>query len=234
MQTAKSAGLYLKQMEVGPMANFIYLVGDAAKKEVLLVDPAWQIDTVFKAAEKENLKITGALVTHCHFDHCNGLDELLAKKHIPVYVNAEEADFSKSVADRTDSLFGTFPESNLRKVHSGDKIKAGDVEITLIHTPGHTPGSQCFLVDNNLISGDTLFVRGCGRCDLPGGDPEKMYESLTQKLLKLPDDTVLYPGHFYGNDPVSDLKTEKTKNPYMICGNLETFLKLAGGRRYEA
>jgi glyoxylase-like metal-dependent hydrolase (beta-lactamase superfamily II) len=231
VQTQKDTGLYLKQMEVGPMANFVYLVGDRYKKEVFVVAPAWQMDAIFHTADDEGHNLTAALVTHSHYDHCNGINQLLERKDVPIYVNAEEADFARSLGRRTDNLFGDFPDSNLRKVRSGEKIYAGDIEITFIHTPGHTPGSQCFLVNNNLISGDTLFVRGCGRCDLPGGDPKKMYESLTQKLMKLPDDTVLFPGHFYGEEPVSRLKDEKVKNPYMMCGSYETFLKMAGGQR---
>ncbi len=210
------------------MANFVYLVGDAAAREVFLIDPAWQIDTIFKAAEKDGLKITGALVTHAHYDHCNGLEELLERADVPVYVNADEVDFTNSMGDRGGTLFGTFPASSTKKVRSGDRVKIGNVELTFLHTPGHTPGSQCFLVGNNLLSGDTLFVRGCGRSDLPGGDPKKLYESLTQKLGKLPDDTVLYPGHFYGDFPSSKLKDEKSKNPYLLCTTLNAFLGLVG------
>lgn len=212
------------------MANFVYLIGDAATREVCLVDPAWQIDTVFKAAEKEDLKIVAALVTHAHYDHCNGLDDLLARKDMPIYVNTEEFDFANSMGPRSDSLFGTFPAGSTRKVRSGDRLKIGDAEIIFIHTPGHTPGSQCFLVRNNLISGDTLFVRGCGRSDLPGGDPEKLYESLTQKLAKVPDETLLYPGHFYADEPFSKMKDEKTKNPFLLSPSLDAFLALAGAR----
>ena len=92
--------------------------------------------------------------------------------------------------------------------------------------PGHTPGSQCFLVKDNLVSGDTLFVRGCGRCDLPGGDPAKMYESLTKTLMKLPDSTVLYPGHNYADEPSASFSDEKKRNPYLVCSSLDSFLSL--------
>lgn len=208
------------------MANFVYFVGDAGSREVFLVDPAWQIDTLTRFIETENLKLTGALITHSHFDHCNGVDDLLKKFDVPIYINKHEAEFSKAMSGANE-LFGSFPESHIKKVSSGDKVKIGEVELTFLHTPGHTPGSQCFLVENNLVSGDTLFVRGCGRCDLPGGDPHAMYESVTQKLMKLPDDTLLYPGHFYGKEPTSTLKDEKKLNPYFLTGNLETFIRLA-------
>jgi glyoxylase-like metal-dependent hydrolase (beta-lactamase superfamily II) len=225
--------LYLKQMEVGPMGNFVYLVGDAVKKEVMLVDPAWQIDTIFRAVEKEGLTLTGALVTHSHFDHCNGIEELLQRADLPIYVQKQETEFLKSVGGGLiNDLFGVFPKEHVRTVSDGDKVRIGDVELTFIHTPGHTPGSQCFLVQDKLISGDTLFIRGCGRTDLPGGDPEQMYASLTQKLMRLPDRTILFPGHNYAEDaeqsPMSD---EKKRNPYLACGDLDTFLSLTGGRR---
>ena len=213
------------------MANFVYLVGDPASREVFLIDPAWQIDTIFRKAAEEGLKITGALVSHGHYDHCNGIEDLLARADVPIYVNADEVDFTNAQDARGDSLFGSFPSSNTKKVRSGDKVKIGAVELTFLHTPGHTPGSQCFLAGGNLLSGDTLFVRGCGRSDLPGGDPKKLYESLTQKLAKLPDDTAVYPGHFYGDLASSKLSDEKVKNPYLLCTTLNAFLGLVGASR---
>ena len=213
------------------MANFVYLVGDARTREVFLIDPAWQIDTIFRKADEEGLKITGALVSHGHYDHCNGIEDLLKRADIPIYVNAEEVDFTRSLDATGDSLFGSFPASNTRKVRSGDRLKIGAVELSILHTPGHTPGSQCFLVNGNLISGDTLFVRGCGRSDLPGGDPKELYESLTQKLAKLPDDTLVHPGHFYGDLPSSSMRDEKVKNPYLLCSTLNAFLGLVGASR---
>lgn len=217
--------LYFKQIEVGPMANFVYFVGDKIKREVLIVDPAWQVDTLFKVIEKEDLEVVGVLITHSHFDHCNGIEELMRRMDVPIYVQREEIDFIKSLG-KTNDLFGNFPEENLKYQGSGDHLKIGNVEITFLHTPGHTPGSQCFLVGDYLISGDTLFIQGCGRCDLPGSDPNQMYESLHKKLMKLPDETILFPGHNYSDRPSSKLSEEKKKNPYLICHSLETFLKM--------
>jgi glyoxylase-like metal-dependent hydrolase (beta-lactamase superfamily II) len=108
-------------------------------------------------------------------------------------------------------------------VESGHKIKVGDIEITFLHTPGHTPGSQCFLVENRLISGDTLFIGACGRCDLPGGDANQMYESL-MKLGKLEESTILLPGHNYADTPTSTLGEEKRTNPYYQAHSLREFL----------
>jgi glyoxylase-like metal-dependent hydrolase (beta-lactamase superfamily II) len=214
-----SAGspLYLKQMELGPMENFVYLVGDAKTREVLVVDPAWQVDTVIRVAKEEDLKIKGALVSHYHFDHTNGVEELLESVDCPVYVN------------KNDVPYLDVKSTNVRAVDDGATVKAGDVEIRMVHTPGHTPGSQCFHVQNGLISGDTLFIGACGRCDLPGGDARQMYESLTQRLMKFDDATILYPGHNYADKPTSTMGREKHSNPYLMCDSLDNFLKFRTG-----
>jgi len=213
---AVSSDLYLKQLEIGPMQNFVYLVGDKTTREVLVVDPAWEVDQILEAAQKDDLKVKGALITHTHFDHINGLDDLLQKTDGVVYIHKNEAEFLKGM------------KQNIKKVKGADTVKIGHVEITLIHTPGHTPGSQCFLVDGNLISGDTLFINACGRCDLPGGSASAMYESL-DRLAKLGDDTRLYPGHNYADDPVSTIGMEKKNNPYMKIQDQEGFLKYRMG-----
>ncbi len=209
------------------MGNFVYLIGDAQTREVALVDPAWQIDTIAKIIQTEELKLTAALVTHCHFDHCNGIEELLNRWDVPIYVHKKEIEFTQKLR-HANQLFSGFPKKETRGVDSGDKLSVGGIEITFLHTPGHTPGSQCFLVEDKLVSGDTLFIRGCGRTDLPGGDPEAMYNSLTQKLMKLPEDTLLLPGHNYSDNASSPLIIEKKENPYLICDNLDTFLGLVG------
>jgi len=211
------SGLYLKQVEIGPMENFVYLVGDSATREVMVVDPAWQVDTILKIAREEDLKIKGALVSHYHFDHTNGVEELLESVNCPVYVN------------KHDIPYLDFKSSHIKAVDNGEKIRIGDVEIELVHTPGHTPGSQCFYVRNHLVSGDTLFIKACGRCDLPGGDAKEMYYSLTQRLLKFDDATVLCPGHNYAEKPTSSLGEERRGNPYLMCDSLNNFLKFRLG-----
>ena len=210
--------LYLRQMEVGPMQNFVYLVGDNAKREALVVDPAWDIPSVLAAAEKEGFQVKGALITHTHFDHVNGLEELLNRTDGTVYIHKNEAQYLKGM------------KGNIQQMSGGEKVKVGDVEINFLHTPGHTPGSQCFLIGNHLVSGDTLFINACGRCDLPGGSPEEMYRSL-EKLAGLDEDTILYPGHNYADEPSSTIKNEKRFNPYMQLTNLDDFLKYRMGYR---
>lgn len=179
------------------MVNFSYLIGDRATGEAVVVDPAYGVGELVDAAEADGMTVTGALVTHHHPDHVGGsmmgytiegLAELLSRVQVPVHANRHEASLVTRVTGLgSDEVVGH---------EGGDKITVGAVEVELLHTPGHTPGSQCFLVDGMLVAGDTLFLEGCGRTDLPGGDPEALYESL-QKLVSLPDSTVLYPGHRY-------------------------------------
>jgi hydroxyacylglutathione hydrolase len=204
--------IYLKQVELGPMGNYVYFVGDPNTREVAVVDPAWDVDRIVEMTQENDLTITKILITHSHFDHINGVEALLDRTKAKVYINKAEAEFMKAV----------WPE--LVKVDSGDTTRVGDVDIAFLHTPGHTPGSQCFLVQDRLISGDTLFIGACGRCDLPGSNPEAMYHSLTQKLAKLDDRTIVFPGHNYASRPYSTIAEEKRSNPYLQFQSLQDFL----------
>jgi glyoxylase-like metal-dependent hydrolase (beta-lactamase superfamily II) len=213
----------------GQMANFMYLIGDPVSREALVVDPAWDVAGLVDLAQQDGYRITGALITHYHPDHVGGdlwgvsvegLGRLLALAPVPVYVNKHEAEGLKVVTGVSDS--------DLRRVDDGDRLALGEHSILFLHTPGHTPGSQCFLVDGRLVSGDTLFVQGCGRVDLPGGDPEALYYSLTQKLAKLPPETVLFPGHHYGPSETSTVADELRENFYLRVRSLEDWRRLMG------
>ena len=182
------------------MVNFVYLIGDNETKECVIVDPAYAVTDLISIAQQDEMKIIGALGTHYHPDHVGGkmmgwniegISALLDEMNIPIHIQSAEAEW---IAKTT----GVSP-SALQLHQSGDVVKVGEIEIALIHTPGHTPGSQCFLVGDRLVSGDTLFLEGCGRTDLPGSNPDDMYDSLN-KLASLPDDTVVFPGHQY-SDP---------------------------------
>jgi len=219
MSGGEMKDIILKQLEVGPMENFIYFIGDKKNKEVLIIDPAWDVNYLLETASQEGLKISGVLVTHGHSDHTNGVEELLKKLDIPVFINKTEADFFK------------FPwgNENVKKVDSFEKVKVGEIEVELIHTPGHTPGSQCFLVRTNsnaplLIAGDTLFINGCGRCDLPGGNVEQMFDTIYNKLMKMDNKTVIFPGHNYAQIKSDTLENQKKSNPFMQHENLMSFI----------
>lgn len=211
------------------MANFIYLLGDKQTRECLVVDPAWDIDGLLEIVNKEDMKLTGALVTHYHPDHVGGtifgisikgLSELMEKNPVPVYVNKHEADGLKQVTGL--SL------SDMRQMDSEDKIKVGEVEVSCLHTPGHTPGSQCFRVGDNLVAGDTLFLQGCGRVDLPGGNSEELFRTLTQRLSKIQDEVILYPGHNYGGSGSAPMGEVRETNSYLQIKRLEDWLALMG------
>jgi glyoxylase-like metal-dependent hydrolase (beta-lactamase superfamily II) len=185
------------------MVNFVYLIGDRETGEALVVDPAYDVAGVLDVAAADGMRVTGALVTHYHPDHVGGdmmglriegVERLLEAAPVPIHVQADEAPWVRRVTN--------VGEGDLVTHASGDVVTVGGIDVELIHTPGHTPGSQCFFVDRRyLVSGDTLFLEGCGRTDLPGGDPALLYESLTQKLAKIPDDAVLFPGHLYSVEP---------------------------------
>ena len=222
--------LYFKQIEIGPMQNFAYLIGDTATREALVVDAAWDIPGILQLAEQDGFSITKALVTHYHQDHLGGdfaghhiqgVAELLEQIKAKIYINKEEAPFLARLIGLSDS--------DIVKVEGGDTTNVGNLTVTFIHTPGHTPGSQCFLIDNRLVAGDTLFINSCGRVDLPGSSPEDMYYSL-RKLVELADSTVLYPGHNYANQPFAPLSEQKRHNPYLHLStkSLQDFLSMMG------
>jgi len=197
------------------MLNFVYLIGDRDTGDAVAVDPAYGPTELVEVVGAEGLRLTGILATHWHPDHCGGdlmgysiagLRELLALDDVsaPVHIQRDEAEWLK----RTTGL----SDSDLALHDSGDTVMVGQIPVRLVHTPGHTPGSQCFVVDGRLVAGDTLFLDGCGRTDLPGGDADAMYESLTQRLAAIPDDTVLYPGHMYAPDPFATMGETRERN----------------------
>ncbi len=230
----ESRDLYFQQVQVGEMANFAYLIGSRAAGEAVLVDPAWSVDALLDTAERDGMRVSGALVTHYHQDHVGGeifgmtiegLDRLLSRAPVPIHVNELEADGLRKITGVS--------ENDLVRRAAGDTLELGGVTVRFLHTPGHTPGSQCFLVEEaghagQLVSGDTLFLNSCGRVDLPGSNVEDMYRSLHEVLKVLPDDTALYPGHLYAPEPHSTMGEQKRTNPYLRVASLEQFLIFMG------
>lgn len=211
------------------MVNFCYLIGDLGKRECVVVDPAWDIAGLLDVVSSDDMKLTGALVTHYHPDHIGGdlfghnvegLAHLKEEADVPIHCHRAEA--------RGIAVMTGIPESDLAMHDGGDAVTAGDVSIELLHTPGHTPGSQCFLVEGRLVSGDTLFTQGCGRVDFPGGDAEEMYRTLTQRLATLPASTVLYPGHNYGQSASSTMEEQRRTNYALQPKSLDDWLQLMG------
>jgi glyoxylase-like metal-dependent hydrolase (beta-lactamase superfamily II) len=209
------------------MVNFVYLIGDRETGEAVVIDPAYDVKGLLDVLEEDGMRLVGALATHYHPDHIggdmmgyriSGIRELLALAPVPIHVQADEAEWVTRVVDVT--------ADDLVLHRSGDVVQAGAVPIELIHTPGHTPGSQCFLVADRLVAGDTLFLEGCGRTDLPGGDPAALYESLTQRLAKVPDDAILFPGHLYSAQPSASMGETRRYNYVFAPKTAEDWLRM--------
>lgn len=206
--------LFIKQVMIGPMMNYGYIVGNKETKKAAVIDPGWEAHALIDEAGKDGFEITHVLATHSHFDHVNEvpviMDRLGAAK---LYIHADEA--------------GAFADMD-RKVllHDGDTINLGNLSFRVIHVPGHTKGSVAFLIGDALFTGDTLFVDGIGRTDLEGGDTGEMFGSI-KKLAALPDKTIVYPGHHYGPAPVSTIGEQKKTNSYMRCSSLGDFFRMA-------
>ncbi len=218
------ATLYLKQLLLGrdvgrgdpvarQMQNFVYLVGDRDAGECLVTDPAWDIQGILDVAHADGMRVVGALATHYHPDHVGGslfgftvegLARLMELNPCPVHLHKLEADGVRIVTGLS--------ASDLALHEGNDRIGVGGVEVELLHTPGHTPGSSCFKVNSALLAGDTLFLQGCGRVDLPGGDAAEMQRTLSERLSRLADDVELYPGHAYGGEHAS-LGVVRRTNP---------------------
>jgi glyoxylase-like metal-dependent hydrolase (beta-lactamase superfamily II) len=210
------------------MVNFVYAIGDRATRECVVVDPAYAVADLLSTVAGDGMTVVGVLATHYHPDHVGGsmmghtiegVTEVLERVNCPVHVQRTEVPW----VARTTGI----PEQELAAHEPGDRLTVGAVEIELVHTPGHTPGSQCFLVNGRLISGDTLFLDGCGRTDLPGSDPALMYESL-QRLATLPDDTIVYPGHRYSLPSSASMTAIREQNYVFRPASREQWLTMFG------
>lgn len=211
------------------MRNFAYLIGDRETGEAVVVDPAYAVGDLLDTLAADNMRLTGVLATHHHPDHVGGemmgfsltgIAELLAREQVPVHVARAESEWVR----RTTGVSA----ADLVAHDHDERLDVGAIGIRLLHTPGHTPGSQCFLVDGRLVAGDTLFLEGCGRTDFPGGDADAMYTSL-QWLAGLPGDPVVYPGHMYSAEPSAALSRVREQNFVFRPRSLEEWRVMFGG-----
>jgi glyoxylase-like metal-dependent hydrolase (beta-lactamase superfamily II) len=213
------------------MVNFAYAFGDRDSGDAVLVDPAYRPSELVDLVESDGMRVSAVFATHYHPDHVggnlggraqiDGITELLERIDVPIHVQGDEVEWVTRVTGvGEDSLVAHDP---------GDVVAVGDFEVALIHTPGHTPGSQCLLVNGRLISGDTLFLDGCGRTDLPGSDPNEMYRTLTQRLSNIADDTVLFPGHLYSADPSAPMGDVRRHNRALVPASAEQWLAMFAG-----
>ena len=199
-------------LELGPMENFVYLVEDVATRRCAVVDPAWVVDAIVDSAARLQLNITDILLTHSHHDHINGIEGVLNHANAEVHLLKPEYEFWQHELDKP-SLH-----------HGGDELKLGETSIQMLHTPGHTPGSACYQLGNEILTGDTLFVFGCGRCDLNGGNPADMFETLKNMKQRLPDDMLIHPGHNYSVKKNCSFAEQVEGNPFMHYDDEEAFI----------
>ncbi|UCD57368.1 MAG: MBL fold metallo-hydrolase [Candidatus Hydrogenedentota bacterium] len=204
--------MIFKQIPTGMMANFAYIFGCEKAKRAAVVDPPSNISEIVRFAEENGLKIELIFATHSHSDHTAGIRSLAERTGAKVVVHKGDAPSLQRGHIPTD-----------RVVEDGEKLKVGDVDVEVIHTPGHTPGSMCLLANGKLMTGDTLFVGNCGRTDLAGSSTRQMYDSLHKKLKTLSDDVQVYPGHDYGDRPSSTIAHERKSNPTLTCASFEEF-----------
>jgi glyoxylase-like metal-dependent hydrolase (beta-lactamase superfamily II) len=207
------------------MRNHVYVIGDRSTREVLFVDPAYDVGSLVEWVQSTGLRVIGVLATHYHADHVGGeifgeriqgLADLLESVDVPVHVQKDEAPWVSEMSGA--------PASSLVGHTDGDVVHVGSIGVRLLHTPGHTPGSQCLLVGDNLVSGDTLFLEGCGRTDLPGADPDAMYTSL-QRLASLPGRLTVWPGHHYSPEESAPLEEVRRSNPVLTRVDREQWLR---------
>lgn len=206
--------LLLRSFVVGLFDTNCYIVADATTSDALIVDPGDEPHVIAKAVRSDGLAVIGIVNTHGHADHTAGNGALRREFECPIMVHELDASFLTDPEANLSALVGcTRPSSPPadRLLKDGDEIAVGEMVFRVIHTPGHTPGGVCLSSGNVLLSGDTLFAGGVGRTDFPGGSHEQLIESIRTKLLVLPDDTAVYPGH----GPNTTIGLERQTNPWL-------------------
>ena len=209
----------VKQMMVGMMGVCCYIVACDETKEAVIIDPGGNEDDILTACQQENLKVKYIVNTHGHPDHVCGNRQLKEATGAEIVMHSADADFfSQSSVEQFFSQLGLPASPPVdKRVEDGDMLTFGNETLKVILTPGHTPGGICLYSHPNLFTGDTLFAGGVGRTDFPGGNTQQMMTSIKERLLSLPPDTIVWPGHGYGGDR-STIGQEKTGNPFITGG----------------
>jgi len=208
-----SANLRIHQLPLGQMDNYVYIVADAASGKAVVIDPGFEAGAILAAAGKHNYELTAIWLTHGHGDHTAAVGDILAQRPVPLILPRQMPDKWRPTA------------AQITEIDDGDTLRVGDIPFQVIYTPGHSPDGTCFLHGNHLLAGDTLFIDGCGRCDLPDSDVNAMYESIHGRLMNLPDETIIYPGHNYGPKPSDTLENQKRTNRFMVAASKEAFVR---------
>lgn len=205
---------------VGPVQSNSYLLADEATREAALFDPGMESEPVAEVLARERLTLTAIINTHGHFDHVFGNAYFKAKTGAPLLMHRADLDLVKRLEEQ--SLYFGFRATPSpppdRFLEEGDEVRVGGIRLRVLHTPGHSPGGICLVTDGTAFVGDTLFAGSIGRTDLPGGSAETLLTSIREKLLTLPDDTVIYPGH----GPATTIGHERRHNPF-LTGRVSLF-----------
>jgi len=226
--TNKKDSFSISSLELGPMENLIYFIHDTDSNRLAIVDPAWDANAIIQRVNSQfkdkDLQITDIFLTHSHFDHINAIEDILTEYDAQVHLLKSESDFWRT-HQTSRSMLPILPSSiELSLHHGGDVFQLGKTEINILHTPGHTPGSACYHVGNHLIAGDTLFVYGCGRCDLDGGDANQLHQTLHDLVTRVPKETILHPGHNYAVKETSTIEEQMDGNPFLHFDDEEGFV----------
>lgn len=208
----------------GPYQNFSHILVDKATQKAVVFDPAWDADYIAQRLEQLNVTLDAIWLTHGHHDHTNALEALRAIHNVPVYASQIEIDFIQNVPEATSSkVFLPLP-NDVQGFKDGDTLQLGETTAKIIHTPGHSSGSVCFLLENDMLTGDTIFIDGCGRADLPGSNPNELFESLTKIVKTVPHHVTLHTGHAYGPTDTATLESQIKTNPYLKRANRHEFV----------
>jgi glyoxylase-like metal-dependent hydrolase (beta-lactamase superfamily II) len=215
----------IEQMTIGPFEVLTYIVACPQSREAVIIDPAGEEERILNTIETEGYRVRYILNTHGHADHVVSNRKLKSLLNAPTCMHEEDDTFfsRKDVKETSEKELGLPPYDAVdMRFKDGDIIEVGSLKIEVIHTPGHTPGSVCFLVNGNLFTGDTLFVGAAGRTDLTGASLDTLIESIEKKILPLPKETVIWPGHNYGETPTSTIGREMEENIYITDFILDT------------
>ncbi|MBN1664723.1 MAG: MBL fold metallo-hydrolase [Deltaproteobacteria bacterium] len=208
--------MFIEQMQVGNMAVLAYIVSDKENKVGLVIDPAAEVDAILRAAEQNGIQIKYIVNTHGHVDHISGNAEMQKKTGAKIIIHEDDAPMLANTPSMMLKMFGGKPSPPADiMVKDGDAITVGDVSLKVIHVPGHSPGGIALYTEGYVFTGDTLFVEAVGRSDLPGGSWPIMLRSIEERLLTLPEETVVLPGHNYGRTSTSTIGHEKKHNPFL-------------------
>jgi glyoxylase-like metal-dependent hydrolase (beta-lactamase superfamily II) len=229
-----AAGLHIHCLLLGPLDNLVYVIEDTASRRAAVIDPAWETEAIIRLLEQRGLEATSILLTHGHDDHVNGLEQLLSRFPALVHVTRAEAGFWRAAAagsvdiqpppGRTCEIWATPPPPSPRLHDGGGFIQLGETRVGIISTPGHSPGGACYSIEGHLFTGDTLFLYGCGRCDLPGSDARQMYRSLQWLKHRVADEVIVHPGHKYAREWTTSMGEQRRGNPFLHINGEDAFV----------